>query len=956
VIALVWAALKARKRVAVITMLLAAFAAAAAAAGPLYGAAARRVSHAEEVAAAPPEARTLIANHAHLENAGTVGTPFSLPYLPGFQTLHGFQILGVVRDWDPSGLALLASRTNYCAHVTVVKGRCAVADREVIVREDTSDRLHLPPGTDLSYRVGLTGNRTVDTQLTVVGTYRAIDPADPFWAQRSEFLEATGGPIFATDRTLSLASPVAGETADVVGSTPGFDDTARLAGMVARERERLTAAGYNSADGLDAFIDALNGSDRLLRNSMIVAVLPLILLSWLVLFLAVTGAVAQRREELGLVALRGVPAQMRWLLLSLETALPVLAGAVPGYLLGYAAVATLVPGQAVAPNAASVGYTAVAIGGALAAGVAAQLGALRLPVLELLRRTRSGRRPAARRLAEAIAGALAVAAGVQVVLAGDSANGMGLLAPLGFALGLGLLAARLLTRPAERLGRSALRRGWARIGVVALALARRPGTSATVVLLTVVFGLLGFAFTAADVAQRAWQQRAVVEVGADRVVAVAPVPVPQLLEAVRKVDPAGDFAMATARVDTGSSIPVLAVDSARLNQVVPWLADPALPGLLRPREPQPFLVRGKELVLAVKLTAEPDAALALGLRFVTAAGGRFSAETTQLQPGWSSYPVALPQCAESACRLEEVELKYELRRMPVRLVLGVPQEWADPGRWVKPTALPGAPDMTLSGTPEGLALDAEAGASGSIFPASLPRPLPMVGSGTLPREITGYVGAVVYPVASAGMVPMVPRYGGSGALADLGYTDLAPTGGGDASKPEIWLNSKAPADIEDRLRAAGLTIVDRRSAADEAASLRSRAPALALRFLVAAAIAGLVLGAGGVLVLAALEREERDRGLAVLRAQGVRGSILGVAAIGTRWAALLLSVVVGLCAAAVSWWLAHAVLPVFTDSFRRVPPPALPGWENVVYPASIALAVLAVVCVVAARMSERGAR
>src|SRR6185436_6732239 len=152
------------------------------------------------------------------------------------------------------------------------------------------------------------------------------------------------------------------------------------------------------------FVERLDRSDGLLRNSMIVAVLPLILLSWLVLFLAVTGAVAQRREELGLVALRGVPARLRWLLLSLETALPVLAGAVPGYLLGYAAVAALVPDVAVTPDAASVWYAAIAVGGALAAGAAAQLGALRLPVLELLRRTRPGRRPTARLLAEAAVG------------------------------------------------------------------------------------------------------------------------------------------------------------------------------------------------------------------------------------------------------------------------------------------------------------------------------------------------------------------------------------------------------------------------------------------------------------------------------------------------------------------------------------------------------------------------
>jgi hypothetical protein len=110
-----------------------------------------------------------------------------------------------------------------------------------------------------------------------------------------------------------------------------------------------------------------------------------------------------------------------------------------------------------------------------------------------------------------------------------------------------------------------------------------------------------------------------------------------------------------------------------------------------------------------------------------------------------------------------------------------------------------------------------------------------------------------------------------------------------------------------------------------------------------------------VLVLAALEREERERGLGILRAQGVRTSILGVAAIGSRWSALLLSVVIGLISAAVSWLLAREVFPVFSD-ISRVPPSVVPGSESVIRPLAIAVAALAVVCLIAARTSERSAK
>ncbi len=251
-------------------------------------------------------------------------------------------------------------------------------------------------------------------------------------------------------------------------------------------------------------------------------------------------------------------------------------------------------------------------------------------------------------------------------------------------------------------------------------------------------------------------------------------------------------------------------------------------------------------------------------------------------------------------------------------------------------------------------VDAQEGAETLFLPVSIPRPLPMMTAGAAPQEITGYAGAIVYPV-KATRVAMVPRYGTSGALADIDYADLGPSGGGDASKPEVWLNSSAPKDIDQRLQAAGLTIVDRRSIAATVGSVHAQAPALALRFLVAATIAAIGLGAGGLLVLAALEREERDGGLNVLRAQGVRGGLLGAIAVGSRWAALLLSVAVGLMSAALAWLLARGVLPVFIDS-SRVPPQALPASSSVLRPMAFAAAALAVVCLIAARTGERRTR
>ncbi|WP_020521143.1 FtsX-like permease family protein [Catelliglobosispora koreensis] len=943
---LLWPALRARLMIAVVTLVLSAFATAAAVAGPLFGSVAQQHSRSAEVLAAPVMERTILASRSVSTTGAETKEP--VPYLPGFQTIYGWIVPGQVENWPGTRLPFLVSRTGSCGHLSLASGRCPVADSEVIVREDTG----LKPGSQITFN----GIEIGDVRLVIVGVYRFLDASDPYWSMREELIGAQGGPIITTDRTAALATGEGPQIVDLLGSPAGFADLPTLKRELDVIQQRMLAGQYGVNTEMPELIERIERSDQLLATSLLTATVPLVLLSWLVLFLAVTGAVEQRRGELGLAALRGVPAWWRWLLPTLETAIPVLAGAVPGYFLGYLAV-QLIAGEPV-PGWEAAAYAGVAIGGALIAGGAAQISALTAPVLTLLRRTRTVAAGTGRQVAEIGALVLAAGAGVQAALLTTGQGGVGLLAPVGIALGLGLAGARLLTGPASRAGRWALRRGLMRTGLIFLSLARRPGTPAIVTLLTVVFGMFGFALAAGDVSERAREERARIELGADRVVRVDRTSVPLLMEAIRQTDPNGEFAMAAVEYSGSSEAPILAVDSSRLATVAVW-HDETIAKALHPVAAKPLMLRGKEFVLTLDTELPAGALVVLNMR-VLSGGVLKSLDPVELLPGRQTYRVPADVC-QKECQLDELEVRFLTRQARLKMTIGemtnesgevlVPlAEMGDRARWLKPQTS----KYLLDGGANGLVIEMPAGANedARLYPQAIPAQVPMAGAGRVPQELTGHSGTVVYPVTTVATLKQVPRFGRTGTVMDIEYMDLGPAGGGEIARPEVWLNRKAPADVLGRLRAAGLTVLEDRTVAVRQGELRDQSPAQATRFLVLAAFGALVIAAGALLVVAVLERNRPEDGFVALRPQGLKTGTLGSVAAGLRWAALFVSALLGLIAAGISWWLARHVVPVFSDGSKLVGIPVLPDVSALLPVLGAAFGGLLVICWVAARVAR----
>ncbi|MFC7244066.1 FtsX-like permease family protein [Catellatospora aurea] len=979
--ALLWAMVRARRGLAVITLLLTALAAAAAAAGPLYQDAAAVSLRGVEVAAATVGERVVTAQTSDDPRGGD--QPLR-PYVPGMVTLSGTSaqvvVTGEQGEENEQGM-FLATRTGICEHLVIVRGRCATGEREVVLRVDAASELAALPGQDLEFRSPPAGPQDEDppppVRLTVVGLYQPVRLDDPYWGDRQVLTGLDQPAAFATERTVAALDGSRMRMVDLLITPAAFEDTDRLRDDLGDAESELDAGGFGTDTEVDNLIARISAGEEQLASSLLLAAVPLVMLCWLVLFIAVAGGVEQRRGELGLTALRGVPARTRWWLATAETSVPVLVAVIPGYLLGYAATALLaavaLPGSPpVYLNPASALYTAVAVLGALLAGLLAQVRALTTPVLGLLRRARVRRRGGLVGGVEAMVGALALVAGYQVAAGGDTGSGgIGLLAPLCIALGLGLVAARAVGVPAERLGRRALRRGRLRTGLAALTLARGGGTHWVVVLLTVVFGLLGFALSARDVAAQAWHERAEVQVGAARVLRVETLPAASLLHAVRTADPDGRYAMAAMRVNVNTETKMLAVDSSRLPAVALWpdaygaTAPAEVARQLRPAEVTPLSLTAAEVEATVTLDRiEPGATAGLTLRLVGVGGAQSSVRVEKLKPGTHAYRIATPACAAGPCQLRQLSVDlYTPKRYLVDLTVGDLRDrtgktvlsGADLAghHWRLPQTSAARPVPDIGPAAGGLRVSVDSVLTpdmrASADPA--PDPLPLVAAGDLPPELLGAGGTVRVPIVRAGTLPLVPRHGAHGALVDLEYADLRVGGESDAQEPEVWLAADAPADLVQRLEANGLKVLGERDAAGQLHLYEEQAPALAMLFLAAAALVGVLFAAGGLLITAVLERGRTDEGLAALRGQGVRAAVLRGADLGGRFALVLTGTLIGLLAAALSWALARGVLPVFGDGGTAVPPPDLPG-PLVTAPIAVALLVLLTTCLLATRVAR----
>ncbi len=865
-------------------------------------------------------------------------------------------------------VAPLAYRQGVCGHVRMVHGRCARRPGAVMVSRSAAAAKHWRVGQPLA----INGRR-----VSVSGIYAPVQATGDYWGVGHSYFAALSNTFNISQQGSSLDAifaPLA-----TVRAQPGYSSAigavdlpfrvsrVRLTDLPALKKQ-LLAYDRNGDHGLTSAVgDETNSSIRTelvnassindkLTSPLIVVEVQLLVLCWLILFLVVANAAEARGPEVALAKLRGAPASAT-VAFGLADTLALVAAAVPiGFGLAWGWVTALAawvfaPGTPVVLTpTAGIAAVAAGAGAAVAAGLAGSR-TLRRPIVEQWRR--ASRRARARSwIVDAIIGAAAVAGLVVLARNGVVTSGassvLALIAPGLMVLAAALLGSRLLPGLC-RAGFDATRRRRRIARFLAVRqLGRRPSTLRLALVLALAFGLVTFGVDAWAVARGNAHDRAWTEVGAAKVIDVAPPPGKNLAAIVAGLDPTGRKAAAVSMAtDFSRQAPVqlLAVQPQRFARVAFWRSDfgaaslATLASRLTRRVAPAVQVAGDALELDVR-ASQPvsDGRPVLVADIAQQNAGRAPVVLGRVHAGNQTLRAALPGCATQSCHLAGLHLERSgsntdpisgqlaVTGVRVHTAAGwrpVAADLSRPGGW-RPAGKGAA-----SSTAHGLLLTARASAAENPswrvadYPPTLPalttRPAQRVAGG----QIAGLGGENDLKLRAVAAGPALPGAGALGVVVDRAYAQRAAYGSSAVSTESVWLAPSAAAAFPKRLKQAGVAIIGSRSAAEQTAQYDRQGPALAILLFLAGAALGALLAAGGTVLNLHLAGRRRTYELAAISALGVRRRVLLAALYAEQGLLLIFGVGVGVAAGIGGALLALPAVPEFAD--HPSAPPLLYG-------------------------------
>ena len=815
------------------------------------------------------------------------------------------------------------------------------------------------------------------TTVRIVGTYRPQSEDDPFWFGFDYFDQHLGDP--RTDAPPSVDSLFVAQSTmltvpDPAYATVAFDypltvPSVRLADE-GHERALVAALvrhpprGLTVSSGLERTLRAADHERHLLDIGTLLVTLQLSLLAWLVLFQVVADAVESRGDEIALSKLRG-RSPFATIRFGLAEPVTLIAVAVPvGIVLAWGvahllAHALFVPGTPVVLTLAPVwaGLAAFA-GGLLAAGLAGQR-TLTRSVLDQWRRTE--RRPGRGRVtavADLVVAAAAVAGSVLLLghhhHDGASGGSTALLTPGLLVLAVSLLGVRLLPLLCRRLALRTRGRRSLGLALAVRQVARRPAGLRLAALLAVAVGLATFGVAGETVAQANRTARAQAETGAPRVARVQYDPSLDPVAATVRADPHGRWAMAagTWLPFGGGAItgPVLAVDSRRLARVGFRAAGgPSVATIAADvgRTAVPSLTFDATAVRvrvdATGLTGDTPPYVTVRLR--TAGSPDYEVDGRPLRDG--ANVVTIPVRCAAGCSLVGLYWNRSvLANTPVTGTATLTGMDAQTREGWRPldlrlrnsaswrAALPmGHASDRVTVRPGGVLdrfTNADGGNGGIDWAdAALPVPALATASSVAPGDLDGRRLEVddgfgnktsFRVVRPARVLPVVLSYG---LVMDIRNLQIHLADFANEATWSIWLGPHAPHDALARLRAAGLHLEDITTESHRATLLARQGPALALRLLLACALAAAVLAVGATAVSISAASRRRAFEISALRAVGVSRATLRRAAFTEQALLLGAAVVLGVPSGVLAALWAMPVIPQFADptpiTLRDVP-------------------------------------
>src|SRR5690606_34120442 len=176
------------------------------------------------------------------------------------------------------------------------------------------------------------------TSLVLTGVFEPIDPDDPYWAPRDPLGRRGFGPAMLTNPSVVRTIPH-GREAIYVDAVLGDGalspaQVPKLQRQLARIEEDLASAefsGFGLTTDMPALLERVTAHGEQARALLPIAVAPLVVLCWFVIFLAVGHGVSGRRSEAGVVAVRGAKWRTCAVTVAAESLLPVLVGVPAGF-------------------------------------------------------------------------------------------------------------------------------------------------------------------------------------------------------------------------------------------------------------------------------------------------------------------------------------------------------------------------------------------------------------------------------------------------------------------------------------------------------------------------------------------------------------------------------------------------------------------------------------------------
>jgi putative ABC transport system permease protein len=857
----------------------------------------------------------------------------------------------------------LLARSDICAHLNFLDGVCPTQMNDVAM----SERSAIAAGLHVGSQVPVDGANSPTTfDMTVSGIYRQPPTVDDnYWKDNFYFAYGSGtGPsleldplitsfstVLATNRATrpQLLADLPWRPGATLSGAPALESAVTKIKSVLFSRDGLVVStGFNSV------VDAARHDDDLMSAVVLALVLQLLLLSLLILYTLGRSTILGRRQESEFARRHGFPRAAMITLAIGEPGALIVAALPVGVLLAWVTLAILartlfVPGTPVSLSGVAIACAAGAcLAGVLAMAVASS---------ELWSSRSSNSRQVkligfavdAFALALALTGLLSLATKGSVN--GVQANPLASLAPGLLALGAGVLGLRLAALVVKAvIGRS----GESTRVALFLALrqvGRRPSVLRQVLPLTAATVVLLFAVGSFFLASSNRSLIANVEVGATRVVDVAPPPGLNFETAVRRADPSGHEAMAAAYYSSSTGA-LLAVDSSRLAAVASWpklLSKESIATLaskLSPLSPRGVSFSGNDLRLTLNVQeGSPPMELAVNVFDETYQNSEVL-DVARVVAGPHSYDVSLRGVCPDVCRLTSLSpiwlnpystykrgVQIELSNMAVR----VGTRWhnvnfgaGQTGTWdAQPS--PVQVETAKSVCCEVFNFPGRTLAYGGVLlsPVDLPTSLPAIVTKAAetfnpPSPPLGLISVVgldggsltVRPLA---VVPTLPLIGQGGTLVDLALAQRAIASPETNTTFQVWLAPRASDAILQRLRADGVTIGPTTFASNRLGVLDHGGVALAYAIALLVSPIAALLAIGTMTFVIVSDGRRRRSEITSLSRAGIPTRIVRRALLYENAIVLGIALVVGAVVGFVADSLALSSLPEFATGTGGVP-------------------------------------